>query len=284
MKKKKKREFDPQKLKKLPASCFISIFCLCLEPFLPAMKPATAILVRGILILPTLISLLLWSREMEIRTVLFGIIPLLAFAFLPVLLSPRLFLLVWLLLFLILVVCTFLPLVRCSKKKKKDVFTRSLPLMTVDLLMIFYCLRTNHGSYPGDGGLKLFLISLIVGMLLSAFICLKWSWKNLKRGMRIISFLSFSLGFASIFFFLSMTANYAFDFNDPVSYTAVIEQKRYDGGGRRNGHYEFQVTVDGKDFDLEVPYHLYNAYEEGDEYTFQYYKGAFGVPFYISED
>ena len=47
--------------------------------------------------------------------------------------------------------------------------------------------------------------------------------------------------------------------------------------------YEFEMTVDGKTFDLEVGRREYKKYEVGDTYTFKEYKGAFGKPFYARD-
>lgn len=220
---------------------------------------------------------------MESSTVFLGILPLIVFAFLPIFSSERVFLMVWLLLFLFLVGCTAWPFVRCPKKK--DALFQVFLLIPIDFLMLLYCFRMDCGTYIGDGDLTLFLVSLILGMLLSALLLIKWLWKRLKWGMRITVFLSFAFAIASVLFFLGMNVNYAFDFDDPIPYTAVIEKKRYDGGGRYSrGHHEFWMTVNGKEIELEVSRSQYNTYEEGDVYTFHYYEGALGLPFYISED
>ena len=274
-----------QKRKKLSVKEFISILCLFLMSFLPAMKPVTAILVRGLLILPAFFHLLHWSRSgNEGKRILFGVIPLLAYAFLPIFLSSKLFLLIWLLLFLILLCYMFLPLVLYPKDKRADAWAQVPPSWLVAILMLLYFTHAERGTYIGNGALILFLISLVASVLLSLLILVKYLWKPLKRGAKIafllISVFLLSLGFS----LLSMTANYVLDFNAPLPCSAVIEEKKYERGSRRSpGYYEFGVAVDGQKIELKVPISQYNAYEEGDEYTFYYYKGAFGVPFYIAE-
>ena len=286
MSKKKKRQFHSQKYEKLPAICYVAIFLLFLESFLPAMKPATTALVRGLFILPALISLWILSKDMESRPLLWGVLPLLVFAFFPLFLSHRVFVLVWILLCLFLIGCTLWPWIGCSKKKKREGrLHHALLLMLVDFFMLIYCFRLDRGSYLGNGALILLGIAAALGAIPAAFIVIKWLWKNRKAGARIGWFCCFWLVSALSFLFLILQLNYVLDFHTPETCTAVTEKKNFDGGGRRSiGHHEFQITVDGKVFDLEVSYAQYATHEVGDAYTFQYYKGAFGVPFYISED
>jgi hypothetical protein len=76
--------------------------------------------------------------------------------------------------------------------------------------------------------------------------------------------------------------NYLLD-PQPTEIHAVIEEKEKVRHRKSPDSYEFEMTVDGETFDLEVGRREYNRYEVGDTYTFYEYKGAFGKPFYIAE-
>lgn len=286
MKNKKKGVGKRMKLKKLSAKEYISIFCLLLLPYAIPMKPVIAILVRGLLILPTLFMLVCWSRSGELgRGSLFGILPLLTYAFLPIFLSSRLFLLIWLLLFLILLCYMLLPFAVPREEEKKSAWDQLPSLMLVALFMMLGLLRADRGTYVGNGALILFLISLALSAVLSVILLAKVLPMIKGIGVKIVAFL-LSVFFLSLMTsLLSMTANYALDFHEPVSYDVVIEEKKYERGGRKTpGHYEFGVVVNGEEIEVKIPVSHYNAYEVGDTYTIYYYQGAFGVPFYIAEN
>ena len=64
---------------------------------------------------------------------------------------------------------------------------------------------------------------------------------------------------------------------------AVIEDKHVHRNAKSTDTYEFEMTVDGESFDLNVGEREYKRYEVGDTYTFKEYKGAFGKPFYARD-
>ena len=286
MKNKKKGVGKRMKLKKLSAKEFISILCLFLMPYVISMKPVIAILVRGLLILPTLFMLVCWSRSGERgRGSLFGILPLLTYAFLPIFLSSRLFLLIWLLLFLILLCYMLLPLAFSHGNKKKAAWEQIPELMLVALFMMFGLLRADRGTYVGNGALILFLISFALSAVLSVILLAKALPMIKGIGVKIVAFLLSVFLLSLMTSLLSMTANYALDFHDPVPYSGVIEKKKVESGGRKSlGYYEFGLDVNGEKLELKIPASHYYAYAEGDTYTIYYYQGAFGVPFYIAEN
>ncbi len=78
--------------------------------------------------------------------------------------------------------------------------------------------------------------------------------------------------------------NYILDTNEPERRIAVIEDKEHRRHRKSADSYEFQVTVDGETFDLDVPRSEYYEYEIGDTYVFTEYQGAFNEPFFIAED
>jgi hypothetical protein len=78
--------------------------------------------------------------------------------------------------------------------------------------------------------------------------------------------------------------NYLLDLQPPTEIHAVIEDKEITHHRKSPDSYEFELTVDGESFDLEVGKREYKRYEVGDTYTFKEYKGAFGKPFYVAEE
>lgn len=286
MKNKKKSVGKRMKLKKLSAKEYISIFCLLLLPYAIPTKPVIAILVRGLLILPTLFTLVCWSRLGDNgQRLLFGIVSLLAYAFFPIFLSSRLFLLIWLLLFLILLCYMLLPLAFSHGNKKKAAWEQIPELMLVALFMMLGLLRADRGTYVGNGALILFLISLALSAVLSVILLAKALPMIKGIGVKIVAFLLSVFLLSLMTSLLSMTANYALDFHDPVPYSGVIEKKKVESGGRKSlGYYEFGLDVNGEKLELKIPSSHYYTYEVGDTYTIYYYQGAFGVPFYIAEN
>jgi hypothetical protein len=125
-------------------------------------------------------------------------------------------------------------------------------------------------------------ICLAVGLLVSVFVTVKWIWKGTGWGGRIGSIVVCT---CMVFLFCWIPLchlNYLLDF-EPTEIHAVIEEKEKVRHRKSPDSYEFEMTVDGETFDLEVGRREYNRYEVGDTYTFYEYKGAFGKPFYIAE-
>ena len=127
-------------------------------------------------------------------------------------------------------------------------------------------------------------ISLAIGLLVGVFVTVKWIWKGTGWGGRIGSLV---LCTVLVFFLSCMTLchlNYLLDFEPPAERQAVIEDKHVHRNAKSTDTYEFEMTVDGESFDLNVGEREYKRYEVGDTYTFKEYKGAFGKPFYLAEE
>ena len=126
--------------------------------------------------------------------------------------------------------------------------------------------------------------SLILGLAVGIFVTVKWVWKGTGWGGRIgsmvvcvaMAFLAFCIPLCHL--------NYLLDFEPPTEKQAVIEEKHVHRNAKSLDSYEFELTVDGESFDLEVRKREYKRYEVGDTYTFKEYKGAFGKPFYLAEE
>ena len=127
-------------------------------------------------------------------------------------------------------------------------------------------------------------ICLALGLAVSIFVTVKWVWKGTGWGGRIGGVI---LCMALVFFLCWIPLchlNYLLDFEPPAEKQAVIEEKDVVRHRKSPDSYEFELTVDGESFDLEVDWAEYQRYEVGDTYTFRAYKGAFGKPFYMAED
>lgn len=126
-------------------------------------------------------------------------------------------------------------------------------------------------------------ICLAVGLLVSVFVTVKWVWKGTGWVGRIGSL---ALCTCMVFLFCWIPLchlNYLLD-PQPTEIHAVIEEKEKVRHRKSPDSYEFEMTVDGETFDLEVGRREYDRYEVGDTYTFYEYKGAFGKPFYLAEE
>lgn len=127
-------------------------------------------------------------------------------------------------------------------------------------------------------------ICLALGLAVGVFVTIKWVWKGTGWGGRIGSMVLCTV----LVFFLSCISlchlNYLLDFEPPVEKQAVIEEKQVHRNAKSLDSYEFELTVDGESFDLEVGKREYKRYEVGDTYTFYEYKGAFGEPFYLAKE
>ena len=126
-------------------------------------------------------------------------------------------------------------------------------------------------------------VSLALGLAVGIFVTVKWVWKGTGWGGRIGSMV---LCTVLVFFLSCMTLchlNYLLDFEPPAERQAVIEDKHVHRNAKSTDTYEFEMTVDGESFDLNVGEREYKRYEVGDTYTFKEYKGAFGKPFYVRD-
>ena len=95
----------------------------------------------------------------------------------------------------------------------------------------------------------------------------------------VIAFLSFFLIESGI-----KHLNYLMDSEVPESITTKIVDKDYINRSKGKDTYQFSLDVDGERVKLEVPQSVYDDYKIGDPYTFSYYEGAFGEPFYMADE
>ena len=104
----------------------------------------------------------------------------------------------------------------------------------------------------------------------------------------VVFILAIVMLLASVFSYMIVESviehgNYLFDEGESEAVTAVILEKDRVNRSKGRDYYHFTVEIDGVTVELDVPSSDYNAYREGDTYTFDRYKGAFGEAFYLPD-
>ena len=170
--------------------------------------------------------------------------------------------------------------------KKNEVFIWCMPFLLGVCMMSFIGFMDKGLSYsfPQEPFVPFWEISLILGAALGAFVTVKIVWKQSGIGGRIGSFVLVTLISALFIMITVCHLNYLLDLQPPTEIHAVIEDKEITHHRKSPDSYEFELTVDGESFDLEVGKREYKRYEVGDTYTFKEYTGAFGKPFYVAEE
>lgn len=146
-----------------------------------------------------------------------------------------------------------------------------------------FVFTVNAYSFYKEPFISFWEISLILGLALGILFTVKFVWKNSGVGGRIGSI---ALGTLLSFFLIWVSLchlNYLLDFHPPAEIHAVIEEKEISRHSKGPDSYEFEMTVDGETFELEVGFFEYLQYEVGDTYTFKEYQGAFRKPFYARD-
>jgi hypothetical protein len=164
-------------------------------------------------------------------------------------------------------------------------FLKSLLFWFLEMLYVAgYLLLTYRYTYYDVSGF--WLPALALGVAATVALTLATAhflWKNAKWISRIGWCLLLAAMMSLLFLFTIGHLNYALDTKGPQPCIAVIENKDIEHHRKGPDTYEFRVTVDGKSFDLDVTFVEYYSYEVGETYTFSYYEGAFGKPFYLAE-
>lgn len=171
--------------------------------------------------------------------------------------------------------------------KKKELTNPNVSFVLF-LGIILMCASVEKGfvySFVDEPFLPFWEISLVVGGVLGGFSTYVTFKKN-ENKHSVLAKLGFFLVMVCILTFLLIPyishMNYFLDFDAPETKTAYIEEKEIKRYTKSPDSHIFKLDVDGKEIELEVDWLEYEKYEEGDKYTFRFYKGAFGVPFYIS--
>lgn len=156
-------------------------------------------------------------------------------------------------------------------------------IVRIFFAMVFILFLAAARDYRFINGTSLFwLIALLVGIPLGVLMTVR-KIRNAGTSSRILSVLVGCLLSVFLLHTLLLHLNYALDFDASVEYTSVIEDKEYERRHKGGNIHKLKVTADGESFYLRVNSLEYDRYEVGDEYSFQKYGGAFGVPFYVAE-
>ncbi len=201
-------------------------------------------------------------------------VTLLLTSFAPCFLPSRIVMLVYLLSFVVLL----LSLAFCYVTEKKVKMNGMSWFM--QLIYLYFVLVFSISNYSAS--FSFWKFSLVFGIAVGAVATAKWFWKKSRFWVRVgyfvlISFLAFFLVLA-----YSVHLNYVLDFDEPQEHVLVIAGKDIDRHRKGPNTYQFEFTVDGNDFELEVHRTEYNAYAVGDTYRVLQYGGAFNQSFYIS--
>lgn len=78
--------------------------------------------------------------------------------------------------------------------------------------------------------------------------------------------------------------NHVFDTGEPVSVSATVEDKYIQSRSKgRDSHYIITQVEEGE-LKLDVGSSTYDSYEKGDNINLKRYGGAFGIPFYLTDN
>ncbi len=197
------------------------------------------------------------------------------------LLELRIFLWLAILLSAVLVIIkAFIFFSNEKDKYDKASQTVSVGLCLTCLVLVFPAY--SHYSYSSGAFMPFWEISLVIGIIVGI---VYWFYHKAKNNSNhwIFVFTWVLMTFIIANFYASHL-NYILDTNEPRQCIAVIEDKEQIHHRKSADSYEFQLTVDGETFDLDVPRTEYHEYEIGDTYVFTRYQGAFNEPFFIAED
>lgn len=173
----------------------------------------------------------------------------------------------------------------CNKKRLNDPLVRFVLLLGM-ILMVATVEKGFIYSFIDEPFLPFWEFSLAVGVVLACLTTyVTFKMNENKHGV-----------FAKLGYFIVMVFTFAFllivyishmncflDFDEPETKTAYIVEKEIERHTKSPDVHVFKLEVDGEEIELEVDWLEYEQYEVGDKYIFEFYKGAFGVPFYISQ-
>ena len=149
------------------------------------------------------------------------------------------------------------------------------------VLFLFLLGWADNFTFAGGFYLTAFWpVALMLALVAGVAVVKKFFW-NSSMGMRVFFLLFWGVASYVVVSVCAANLNYVLDLEAPSVCVAEIEEKDHTESSKGRDSYEFQVTVDGKTFDLEVSAITYRAHEVGDDYSFLRYEGAFGVPFYL---
>ena len=154
------------------------------------------------------------------------------------------------------------------------------------LNVLFFRLLFSTDRYSFlSGGLPFWQVTLAVTLPVVAVVMWLWLWRLVKTvGARLGSALLFVLLIGMVVWAYVVHLNYVLDTNPPKVHTLKIENKKVDNNRKSADDYEFKFTINGQALWHEVSWEEYHAYEIGDVYNLAENQGAFGVPYFTTDD
>lgn len=169
-----------------------------------------------------------------------------------------------------------------DEKEKYNKISLTLSGSWIMLFLVVAFPAFSHYTYTSGAFMPFLGISLVIGIIVGIVYGF-FHRDRINSTHWIFMFLVSLIVFFVVNIYISHF-NYILDTNEPERCIAVIEDKEHRRNRKSADSYEFQLTVDGETFDLDVPFSEYDKYEIGDTYVFTKYQGAFNEPFFIAED
>lgn len=172
-----------------------------------------------------------------------------------------------------------------QKVRRKRLIDIVLGTAVVIFIILLVVLR-NTGvigdyTYVNDGMFPWWPVALAVGALAGVAFAVK-VMDGEGVGKRILFCVVITI---VVFVFAGIILghiNHVFDTGEAVRYYVEIEDKDIDLHSRGPDTYDFEVTVNGDTFDIQVPLSDYYSHDVGDSYVIEYHEGALGEPYYIA--
>ena len=147
---------------------------------------------------------------------------------------------------------------------------------------ILYLIETYRYSFVDVILFPLWYVALGLGVIVGVALDVALIKKVGDIKLRIAVFLIFTFVAFMIFGFALGHINHIFDSSEAVRYYVEIEDKDIDLNRRAPDRYDFEVTVNGDTFDIQVPLSDFYSLDVGDSYVIEYHEGALGEPYYIA--
>ena len=176
---------------------------------------------------------------------------------------------------------------KSPKQKNKSKFKRAWLLGLIVLLCVSVPISLSLADRYTflSGGIPFLFPSLLIGLPLGILctvgvIRIGGTKKNFWS--TVVPFALLSLTLCGIILSFALNLNCLFDTSEPQKLTVVIEDKEFDSS-YRSADRKFIFTYEGKEYSIEVPWSVYNRYEEGDLFEIELRQGAFHRPFFIAD-
>ena len=171
---------------------------------------------------------------------------------------------------------------RANNAKEHAKVSWILTLFGAFVIGILYLIKTYRYSFVDGILFPLWYVALGLGVIVGVALDVALIKKVGNIKLRIAVFLIFTFVAFMVFGFALGHINHIFDSSETVRYYVEIEDKDIDLNRRAPDTYDFEVTVNGDTFDIQVPLSDYYSHDVGDSYVIEYHEGALGEPYYIA--